>query len=352
MRPKISIIMSVFDGSRYLSECVSSILGQTYGDFEFLIIDDASSDSTYEILKKLEQSDNRIQIFRNKTNIGMTRSLNKLIGNSRGQFIARIDADDTSHKERLQKQIDKIESESLDFVVACCRIIDEKGNELYPICPGRCDLIDLKWSLIFRNNIRHSTVMWRNKQNFKYDKSFKYAQDYEMWCRMVRKGFSLGIICEIMSDMRQRTDSLSASFGTTQDKLACEVTRRQAEYYLERHVIDQEARNLRLMYLQKDGSQFEAFSKMGAQELKDAVRLYLEVADSFFRKELVDKNSMASMISSDLNSILQEPHKNDMLIEIFKWFYQNDKNEFAALINENFLKTKEEDWKKKEPKLI
>jgi glycosyltransferase involved in cell wall biosynthesis len=347
--------MSVFNGSRYLIECVSSILGQTFGDFEFLIMDDASSDSTYEILKGLERSDKRIQIFRNKTNIGLTSSLNKLIENSRGHFIARIDADDTSCKERLQKQLDKMELESLDFVAACCRIVDEEGNELYPICPGRCDLVDLKWSLIFRNNIRHSTVMWRNRQSFRYDEAFKYAQDYEMWCRMIRKGFSLGIVCDMISDMRQRTDSLSASFGTTQDKLACEVTRRQTEYYLGRQVTDEEARNLRLVYLQKDGSQFEAFSKMGVQELRDAVRLYLEVADSFFRKELVDKNSMASMISSDLNSILREPHKNEMLIEIFKWVYlyqQNDKNEFASLVNENFLKTKEEGWRKKDPKLI
>jgi len=352
MEPKISVIMSVFDGSRHLGECTSSILSQTFDDFEFLIVDDASADSTHEILKELERSDKRVRIFRNETNLGLTRSLNKLIDNSQGQFIARIDADDTSQKERLQRQLDKMESDSLDFVAGCCRIVDEEGLELYSMCPGGCDLQDLNWSLIFRNNIRHSTVMWRNKQKFKYDESFKYAQDYEMWCRMARQGFSFGVVCEFISDIRTRTNSLSANFGAAQDDMACEVTRCQIEYYLGRNTTSEEARNLRLVYLQKDGRQFEAFFKMGIQELKQAVRLYLDVAHAFFEKELPEKNYMASKVSSDLNSILQEPHKNKMMIEIFEWFRQKKNDDFVALVNENFLKIKEEEWQKREPKFL
>jgi glycosyltransferase involved in cell wall biosynthesis len=347
MEPKISVIMSVFDGSRYLRRAVSSVLEQNFGDFEFLIADDNSSDSTNELISEMARSDNRIRIFRNEENIGLTRSLNRLLSEAGGEFIARIDADDVSLEGRFQKQIDAMESGSLDFLASCCRIVDENENELYSMCPGGGDVLELKWSLIFRNNIRHSTVMWRKKHNLKYDERFRHAQDYEMWCRMGRLGLKFGIVTEVLADIRSRKDSISENFSSSQDEFACGVTQAQASHYLGREITAEEARNLRLVYSQRDGRQYQDFSGLSESELRNAVELYLDASRAFFEKECVEKNSMASRMAIDLNSILNGLHKNSILIETFEWFEKN-RGEFATLVNENFLKVKEEDWQSRQ----
>lgn len=342
--------MSVFNGARHLADAISSIVGQTFGDFEFLIADDKSSDSTREILEDMAKSDSRIRVFRNEENIGLTRSLNKLLDISKGEFVARIDADDLSWEERLERQMNLIKSDSLDFVTGCYRVVDEEGGVLYSMCPGRCDPSELRWSLVFRNNIRHSTAMWRNG-GLRYDERFSYSQDYEMWCRMVRKGFSFGIACEIVSDIREGGESISAQFAQTQEEMAREVTCQQASHYLGRQLTHEEASRLRLVYFQKDQRQFDEFSRSTIVELKRATSLYLDVAEAFFNKERMDRDSMAPKIAADLNSMLCEPRRNSILVEIFKWNKDKD-GEFSNLINEEFLKTREEDWKKREIKLI
>ena len=102
---KISIIMSVFNNSKTLKRSIESILNQDYENFEFLIMNDCSNDSSKEILKNFENKDSRIKIFHNKKNIGLTKSLNILIDNATGKLIARQDADDYSSKDRLSTQV-------------------------------------------------------------------------------------------------------------------------------------------------------------------------------------------------------------------------------------------------------
>ena len=100
VRPKVSVLMSVYNGERYLREAVESILNQTFTDFEFIIIDDGSTDSSRAILASFD--DPRIVLLQNETNIGLTRSLNEGLSLARGKYIARQDADDASLLERLE----------------------------------------------------------------------------------------------------------------------------------------------------------------------------------------------------------------------------------------------------------
>ena len=97
------MIMSIYNNERTLKSSINSILEQTYQDFELLIMDDNSTDKSYDILKEYESKDSRIRIFRNEKNLGLTKSLNILIANSQGDFIARQDGDDKSHKLRFVK---------------------------------------------------------------------------------------------------------------------------------------------------------------------------------------------------------------------------------------------------------
>jgi len=100
--PRVSVAMAVYNGERYLRQAVDSVLAQTFCDFEFLIVDDGSTDSTPEILAGY--GDRRVVVISNSQNVGLTRSLNRCLERARGEYVARMDADDVSMPTRLEKQ--------------------------------------------------------------------------------------------------------------------------------------------------------------------------------------------------------------------------------------------------------
>ena len=128
MAPKVSVVMCVHNGERYLYEALESVLNQTFEDFEFIIVDDASADNTPAILKEYAAQDGRIRLMRNAHNLGLTRSLNKALRLAKGEYIARQDADDISLPQRLEKQVEFLNSNSRTAVVGSwTEVIDEYG---------------------------------------------------------------------------------------------------------------------------------------------------------------------------------------------------------------------------------
>lgn len=103
-RVKVSVLMPVYNSQRYLKTSIESILGQTFQDFEFIIIDDGSTDGSWKIIEKCKQKDERIVALRNKQNIGTSRTLNRGLSIATGKYIVRMDADDWSYPERIEKQ--------------------------------------------------------------------------------------------------------------------------------------------------------------------------------------------------------------------------------------------------------
>lgn len=184
--PRISVIMSVYNSAPFLREAVESILNQTYTNFEFLITDDNSNDESLSILESYD--DDRIIIIRNNFNIGLTKNLNKLIRLAKGEFIARMDADDISLPMRFDKQIEFFQ-ENHDIVLCGTQICDlgTKKKSDYPTNPD-----EIKFDLLWTNPIAHPTVMWRRqyfkKTNMLYDENYKSAQDYELWSRVAVLG--------------------------------------------------------------------------------------------------------------------------------------------------------------------
>ena len=126
----VSVLMSTHNSEKTIRKAIESIINQTYKDLEFLIVDDCSDDNTYKIIKDYSIKYNFIKIFQNESNIGLTKSLNKLIKNSNGKFIARQDADDESLKERLDLQISNLIKNDVDFCVS--RAIDIQSKNIYP----------------------------------------------------------------------------------------------------------------------------------------------------------------------------------------------------------------------------
>ena len=115
----ISVILSVYNSEDTISKSVESILNQSFSDFELLIMDDGSTDNTSKIISNLDKENSCIKSYRNKKNIGLTKSLNILINETRGEFIARQDADDVSYRDRFQNQI-KFITYYPDIFFICC----------------------------------------------------------------------------------------------------------------------------------------------------------------------------------------------------------------------------------------
>ena len=184
MTVKVSVLMAVYNGERYLRQSVESILNQTYSDFEFIILDDGSNDSTLSILNEYAPRDRRMVLVRNETNIGLARSLNLGLELAQGEYIARMDADDISMPERLAVQVAYLETHS-DIGVLGSKayfVDDEMSTINYPENPDY-----LKWCLCFYNPIAHPSVMYRHSLIDSvggYNEEYQFAQDYELWGRL------------------------------------------------------------------------------------------------------------------------------------------------------------------------
>lgn len=184
MNPKVSIIMSVYNCEEFLKDSILSVLTQNYRDFEFIVVNDCSSDGSLKILEDFQKSDVRIKIINNDENLGLTKSLNKALLESKGKYIARLDAGDISLPERLERQVEFLDkNKDIGLVGSWMYIIDVNGRILdeikYPT-----DNKDLKRDLIKYNPFVHSSIMFRReilpKINI-YNEDYKYAQDYKLY---------------------------------------------------------------------------------------------------------------------------------------------------------------------------
>ncbi len=185
MNPKVTVLMSVYNGKKYLRESIESILNQTYENFEFLIIDDGSTDESIEILQYYLKIDKRIKLIVNKSNQGLSSNLATGVDLAATTWIARMDADDISIKNRLELQMNYIISHpDLDILGGYAIDIDENGNELEPRkVPTSHEKIS---SLIWTCPFIHPTVMFRREAIIKagsYNKKLIRRQDYDLWFR-------------------------------------------------------------------------------------------------------------------------------------------------------------------------
>lgn len=183
--PKVSVIMSVFNGEQHLKASIESIFNQTFANFEFIIINDGSTDATVKIIKSY--NDARIKIINNGENIGLTKSLNKALKVAHGEYIARQDADDISMPNRLEQQLKYLESHpQVALLGTGISVVDEQGKEI----EKRIMQPNPRASLQKGNRIVHGSAMFRKsviEELGGYNETLKYAQDYELWLRIAKK---------------------------------------------------------------------------------------------------------------------------------------------------------------------
>lgn len=184
----VTVMMGVYNDEEYLDQAVESILSQTHEELEFIIVDDCSSDGSYELLQEYEDTDERIVLLRNEKNRGLTYSLNRALEAANGKYVARQDADDISEETRIEKQLDFMErNPEIPLVGTGAYLIDGEdrriGKRLTRSNLGRSNLLE-------KNDIIHGSVLGRRDVFLEfdgYDEFFRYAQDYDLWLRMTRK---------------------------------------------------------------------------------------------------------------------------------------------------------------------
>lgn len=188
MSPKVSIVMSVYNGEVYVAESINSMLNQTFADFEFIILDDGSTDATLGIIQEFAKHDDRIQIIKLDTNMGLAAALNRGIAVAQGQYIARMDADDVSLPERLQKQVDFLDAHpDVGVVGTQMQVVDQDKKPLFKfVVPQQHSLI--VWNIFFGRTFAHPSVLMRRDAVNKvggYDATLPVAQDIDLWSQLV-----------------------------------------------------------------------------------------------------------------------------------------------------------------------
>jgi len=284
--PKITVLMPVYNCEMFVKEAVESILNQTYVDFELLIIDDASTDSTVSIIKSF--NDSRIKLIKKKLNTGLTNSLNQGLKLAKGKYIARMDGDDVSLPLRLAKQVTYLEANP--EVVLCgtsYEIIDEEKRTIIPEKHN-----DIKLALLKDNCIAHPSVMIRKKilEEFSifYDAAKEPAEDYALWIQLLSVG-KLHNLQEVLLKYRMHNSSVSRKRDEEQEKRAIEI-KLQLLSQLDIDLKDQECEILKKCFKKRvtiDFDEIKVFKQLHAKLIASNTACFFEPNGfSLFLKDL------------------------------------------------------------------
>jgi len=226
--PEISVVMSVYNGDPFLSDAIESILRQTFKDFEFIIINDGSRDGTSEIVHQYSKIDKRIKLVE-RENLGLTKSLNEGLLMARGQWIARMDADDLSHPRRFETQLSRLKKSKGDIVGSTLAFIDSRiGLKWrFPLDHESCKL-----RLVFKSAFGHPSIMMRAgmAQELQYDESYIQSQDYELWTRFAMAGAMMINCNQPLLFYRRHAGQVSKKQGINQRLLFDQAQKRYCEW--------------------------------------------------------------------------------------------------------------------------
>ena len=219
MTPRVTVLMPVYNGEEHLREAIESILGQTYRDFEFLIIDDGSTDRSAEVIGAYR--DPRIRLVQNETNLGLIATLNRGLALSTGEFICRMDQDDISLPERITRQVTFMESHP--EIAVCGAWFRKFGAGRSKVVRWQTDPDGIRCGLLFDAMVGHPTVMLRRdflrKFDLQYDPAYKNAEDFALWVRVAEHG-DLANLDEVLLNYRVHPAQITQSASVGQRETA------------------------------------------------------------------------------------------------------------------------------------
>lgn len=286
--PKVSVIMPVYNREHYLIDAIESITRQTFDDFEFIIVDDYSTDRSFFIAEQYAKQDSRIHLFHNKYKKGIVGSLQTAIDTCRGEFIARMDSDDISLPQRLENQVKYLNQNS--DISACgswVRLIGANEGVIWEL-PTEPEVI--KATMLFCGAIANPSVMIRRdvffEKGYSYDDEFKVAEDYDFWTR-ITKTEKISNIAEILLEYRTHDSNTKALYPEEHFSAPRKVILRELDG-LGLNPSDKE-----LNFHEKIGRGEPVFS----EKTKAQVNLWFEkIIDSNKKKKIFSENALFSII--------------------------------------------------------
>lgn len=276
--PKISVIMPAYNAEKYIAEAIESILGQTFGDFEFIILNDCSTDRTEEIIRSY--TDSRIVYLKNEQNMGVAATLNRGLSVAKGEYIARMDADDISLPERFEKQVAFLDKDPAVAVLGTGLERFDASGSLGILQPAT-DPEQMHIDLLFSCGLAHPSVMMRAsavRELGGYDLAFEGLEDYELWCRVARK-YQVTTLPEVL--LRYRIHS-------------AQVTKKPSEAYFAR-LRRLKEKQLQWLNLPTQGAKAECYFAFCCSEQVDfwlLTEFFRDVinADTDYDPELLKRN--------------------------------------------------------------
>jgi glycosyltransferase involved in cell wall biosynthesis len=187
--PLVSVVMSAYNSERYLRETLESISAQTFADYEFIVIDDGSTDGTGQILHEAARRDLRLQVITFQQNQGTVAGINRGLALARGKFIARMDSDDICRLDRFEKQVTFLETHpGIGLLGSSMTLIDPSGRELGRLsAPG--DDSRIRWASLVSNPFAQPTIMIRRAVLVQHNLNYRPkhpAEDYDLWVRLLQ----------------------------------------------------------------------------------------------------------------------------------------------------------------------
>lgn len=210
MKPKISVLVPIYNAAEFLAETIQSILDQTFSDFELILVDDSSTDNSKAIAESFAAHDSRILLTHNKYHKGIVGALNTAIELAQGEFWARMDSDDICRPERFAKQVEFLE-QNPEIVVAGSWVQTFGAFEAiwkYPEDPDESAVLTL-----LQPPVAHPSVMLRaqffRENGLRYEFEFDKCEDYDLWERVLKAGGKIASIPEVLLDYRVSANSIT-----------------------------------------------------------------------------------------------------------------------------------------------
>ena len=229
-RPVISVVLPVFNGASHIEVSVRSILDQTFDDFELIAINDGSTDSTLEILQSIGAGDSRLVLV-SRENRGLVASLNEGIDVARGDWIARMDADDISEPNRFERQLQRLAEKNADI---CGSWVQFFGATDARILRHAESDEAIKAELLFGAPFAHPSVMMKATlaRQLRYDPVWEKCEDYDLWERAARAGWRMTNVPEVLLRYRKHDLQISSEFSFYQQQLSQKIRYRYWEFFL------------------------------------------------------------------------------------------------------------------------
>lgn len=327
----ISVVMPNYNTAlQFLEEAVNSILTQTYRNFEFIIVDDCSTDASYSFLQSL--TDPRIHLIRNEENMGVTASLNKGFRLAKGAYIARMDSDDISYPTRLERQL-AFMTDNPDVIV-CGTFVETIGDTRSRRCKHIPDQKTYQCSVLFGNvyGLVHPTAFFRaselRKNHIHYDEHIKMAQDYAMWATCCYYG-RIANVEEVLLNYRIHKGQVSSAKKEMQKRCAMYTQKLQLEHLFPR--ISDETVEIHYQYC----SSYHV--------TMDMRRWFQEILNANARERYVDQTALHNFVEKFLiQKVLVEANCTHNFAKLYSLWIHATKAEKRALFQS--IKNRIERW--------